>query len=485
MPDKDTLRSLAGPANLSDGEADRLYQLLSDWQVVADFSFSDLVLWLPTSDGRFVAVSHRRPGGAPTIHVDDIRGLYMPEMRARSLRLAMDQKRIVRPSNPRLFGVHTITEVIIPVVFHGRAIAVITRETSNAVLGLYTDHTDWYKPVAEQLCQMIAQGQFPYDEASRSGSHGMPRVADGAILIDEDGVVERATPNAVSCLRRLGLTTPLPGRTLAEDIAEVVISTGSVDESLPLVLMGRASWSTEVVNGRITVALRALPLRDGAIRRGAVILCRDLTEERQRERLLMSKDATIREIHHRVKNNLQTVSALLRLQARRSDSDEVKVALAQAERRITTIASIHEALSQNVDEVVDFDPVAKHVLRLAAKAATSDGESTVAFTGSFGRVGADEASALSVILSELVTNAVEHGLEGGRGEVEVVALRSDPDLLEVRVLDRGKGMEPGQKISGLGSQIVKTLVQSELGGTIVWGPRDGGGTEVVVRCRMS
>lgn len=485
MPDKDTLRNLAGPANLSELEADRLYQLLSDWQVVADFSFSDLVLWLPTEDGRFVAVAHRRPGGAPTIHVDDVRGLYMPEMRARSLKQAMDQKRIVRPSNPRLFGVHTITEVIVPVVFQGRAIAVITRETSNAALALKTDSNDWYQPVAENLCQMIAQGSFPYDEASRSGSHGMPRVADGAILIDEDGVVERITPNALSCLRRLGLTPPLMGHTLVQDLTEVAASNNSVDEALPLVLMGRASWSTEVVNGRATVVLRALPLKDGQQRKGAVILCRDRTEERQREQLLMSKDATIREIHHRVKNNLQTVSALLRLQARRSDSPEVKAALEQAGRRVTTIASIHEALSQNVDEAVDFDPVAKHVLRLAAKVATSDGESTVVVTGSFGRVGADEASALSVVLSELVTNAVEHGLDGGRGEVEVVALRSDPDLLEVRVLDRGKGLEPGQKISGLGSQIVKTLVQSELGGTIAWGPREGGGTEVVLRCHVN
>lgn len=81
----------------------------------------------------------------------------------------------------------------------------------------------------------------------------------------------------------------------------------------------------------------------------------------------MTKDATIREIHHRVKNNLQTVSALLRLQSRRSSEDAVKVALAEAERRVQAIATVHAALSQNVDESVDFDEVARTIVRMAGR----------------------------------------------------------------------------------------------------------------------
>ena len=71
--------------------------------------------------------------------------------------------------------------------------------------------------------------------------------------------------------------------------------------------------------------------------------------------MLLSKDATIREIHHRVKNNLQTVSALLRLQSRRMTTDEARQGLEQAMRRVATIATVHEALSQGLTQNVDFD----------------------------------------------------------------------------------------------------------------------------------
>lgn len=483
MPHKTALRELAGPDNLSEAEADRLHQLLSDWQVVADLSFSDLVLWLPTPEGRFLAVAHRRPSNAPTIHVDDVVGLYMSQARAKLLEQAMETRQVVAPENPRLAGVYTVSEVIVPVVYQGRSIAVITRETANTAVGNNAQNA-WYRPAAQVLCQMIARGEYPYDEASRSASHGWPRVADGALLIDEDGKVLHSTPNAVSCFRRLGIAGPLPGKVLAEEITSMPIQGPSVDESLPLVLMGRASWATEVEVGQVNIIIRAMPLTEGKKRLGAVLLCRDLTEERQRERALLTKDATIREIHHRVKNNLQTVSALLRLQARRSDSQEVRQALSQAQRRVATIASVHEALSQNVDEVVDFDPVARRVLRLAATLALSqDATADVKVTGSFGMIEADQASALSVVLSELVTNAVEHGLSGGEGEVEVNATRHG-QLLEVHVLDCGKGLDPDKPISGLGTQIVKTLVASELAGTIEWVSRPQCGTEVILQCQV-
>ena len=94
--------------------------------------------------------------------------------------------------------------------------------------------------------------------------------------------------------------------------------------------------------------LRVIPLTPDGVRTAALVLCRDVTEVRRRERELVGKDATIREIHHRVKNNLQTVAALLRLQARRLPARETgaREALAEAERRVGSIAVVHETLSQ-------------------------------------------------------------------------------------------------------------------------------------------
>ena len=110
-------------------------------------------------------------------------------------------------------------------------------------------------------------------------------------------------------------------------------------------LGGRAPRDTEVEDARRDGdQLRSIPLRPRATHIGALVLLRDVTELRRRERELITKDATIREIHHRVKNNLQTVAALLRLQARRMDSARAGSALEEAVRRVGSIAIVHETL---------------------------------------------------------------------------------------------------------------------------------------------
>lgn len=103
-------------------------------------------------------------------------------------------------------------------------------------------------------------------------------------------------------------------------------------------------WRTEVEHRGVTLSLRAIPLRNESKRWGALVLCRDVTELRRREKELVTKDATIREIHHRVKNNLQTVAALLRMQSRRMSSADGKQGLEQAMRRVSTIGSVRSQL---------------------------------------------------------------------------------------------------------------------------------------------
>ena len=218
---------------------------------------------------------------------------------------------------------------------------------------------------------------------------------------------------------------------------------------------------------------------NGRKRLGAVILLRDVSEVHRHEQELMTKDATIREIHHRVKNNLQTVSALLRLQSRRSSEDAVKVALAEAERRVQAIATVHAALSQNVDESVDFDEVARTIVRMAGAIASTDHGVEVITTGNFGTISADQAQALATVLNELVANSVEHGLADRDGCIEVCARREGLSMT-VTVADDGVGFVPGTPMTGLGTQIVHQMVRGELRGSIEWAPREGGGTLVTL-----
>src|SRR6185437_14868962 len=166
--------------------------------------------------------------------------------------------------------------------------------------------------------------------------------------------------------RRLGFTGNLQDesfveavRTLARDPLQAADVAGMLAEALT----GVHPHSRELDSGAgAIVQFRAIPLHPRAESLGALVLLQDVTELRRRDRQIMSKDATIREIHHRVKNNLQTVAALLRLQSRRVAAPEARAALEESMRRVSSIALVHETLSESIDETVDFDEVVDRLL---------------------------------------------------------------------------------------------------------------------------
>jgi two-component sensor histidine kinase len=244
---------------------------------------------------------------------------------------------------------------------------------------------------------------------------------------------------------------------------------------------------TEVEGNGSVVQMRAIPLVVAGTRSGALILLRDVTELRHRERELITKDATIREIHHRVKNNLQTVAALLRLQARRLGAPEARAALDEAVRRVGSIAIVHETLSHAPDEVVDFDEVAGRVAMMAAEVAAPESRVKPGLSGAFGLLPAAVATPLALVLTELLQNALQHGLTKSTGSalggrLEVTALRVNGQLT-VTVTDNGVGLPEHfnlESTTSLGLQIVRTLVVAELGGRLEISPQPGGGTRVGV-----
>jgi two-component sensor histidine kinase len=202
----------------------------------------------------------------------------------------------------------------------------------------------------------------------------------------------------------------------------------------------------------------------------------------------MTKDATIREIHHRVKNNLQTVAALLRLQARRVDAPEAKYALEESVRRVASIALVHETLSMSSDEAVEFDGIVDRVATAATEVASTEVSVKMRREGSFGVLPSEIATSLVMVLNELLINAVEHGFPEGEeppavpAEV-VVSAHKFRKQLHVTVADNGKGLPEGFKADAggrLGLQIVRALATGELRGSIELRNRAGGGTEAVL-----
>jgi two-component sensor histidine kinase len=328
---------------------------------------------------------------------------------------------------------------------------------------------------------MVTVGAFPLP-ADSSNLAFSPRVGDGFIRVDAAGDVVYASPNALSAYRRLGLIGDLVDEHLPSlTVSLVPAGPGPVDDSVGSVLAGRIARRTELVSGDAHLMVRVLPLLDGRERVGAIVLCRDVSDLRSKERQLVTKDATIREIHHRVKNNLQTVAALLRMQARRMSSPEAKVALNDAMSRVASIAIVHETLSQAFDETVEFDKVADGLLKMVGDVSSTSAGVSARRRGTFGVVSADMATGLSMVVTELCQNAVEHGLADRAGEVLVLPSRND-GRLRVEISDDGQGLPPDfdwRQSRSLGLSIVNTLIE-EMEGTFEIGPRpDVPGTRAV------
>jgi two-component sensor histidine kinase len=495
-----TLSDLVLPqGRSSEADVEWLHLLVGDWQLLADLAFADIVLWVPSKDNSFIAVAHARPSSSATLFYRDFVGQAIkPEWNAQVTE-AFETSTIIDSSAPDWYE-ETPTRVrAVPVLRRlspsgskttDFPIAVITRHTNLSEARTPSRQELTFNDCANDLFGMIAAADFPDLGAPTGPRRGAPRASDGLIRLDVDGIVTFASPNGLSAFNRMGFAGELEGESLAEVTTGLLTSRQlTVDESLPLVVTGRAPWRTDIEARGVTVSLRAIPIRNRGARVGAIVLCRDVTEVRHQERELITKDATIREIHHRVKNNLQTVASLLRIQARRTHNDVAKEALQQAMRRVAAIAVVHDTLSEGLSQQVDFDAVFDRVLLLIAEVASSH-NTTVhpKSSGSFGVLPSEYATPLALALTELVTNAVEHGLAGRDGEVEITALRTE-DYLSVKVRDNGVGLAEGKVGSGLGTQIVRTLIQGELGGTIDWhtlmGTGSDSGTEVTIEVPMT
>ena len=464
-----------------------LHLLQADWQIIADLSFADLVLWLPDREGSgFWAGAQMRPTTGPTAYVDDIVGTFVPVGRRPLLDAAYDQGRLIREGDPEWRDDVPVRVETIPVRREGRVIAVIARNTN--LLGVRTPSRLElsYLQTAADLTQMIAAGHFP-DPGPRSDHADSPRVGDGFLRIDADGRVVYASPNALSVYRRLGLNGDLAGLSLADLTRELVPPRRRPDEeTLSAVLGGRMHRDTEVGSDDVELIVRSIPLRPTGEHIGGLVLVRDVTDLRRRDRELVTKDATIREIHHRVKNNLQTVAALLRLQARRIDSESAKSALEEAVRRVGSIAIVHETLSQAVEETVPFDEVADRLGSMVTEVSAHSGQVRVRREGSFGVLPSETATALAMVLTEVLQNAVEHGYAGGAPEQAgqiLVSVRRIVGRLHLTIDDDGVGLPEGFTLDGstnLGLSIVRTLVESELGGVLELGPAPDRGTRAAV-----
>lgn len=452
-------------------EASRhLKRLVAGWGMLSDLSFSDLLLYVPMpavgdAAPRYLVVNQVRPNTGQTLFLDDVVGRSMDATQRPVVAEAAQTGEIVETVVESIWLGERIRVTAIPVRFGDRIVAVLARESALSMTRQRGVLERVYLEVFDRLARMVAEGTFPYDDEEVLAAGG-PRVGDGVILLDDQGRVAFTSPNAISALRRLGVSGRIQGESLTELGAESAATYRAFFTAHPA--------AEEVERDDVCIVLRCIPLLDRHRVDGAVVLLRDISELRSRDRLLVSKDATIKEIHHRVKNNLQTISSLLRLQGRRLTEPSAKTAIEESVRRIRSIALVHETLSREDGDDVDFSAVVGPLVRMVEEGLTSP-ERPVRFTvtGEAGKLPSPAATSLAVVLTELLQNVVDHAYPVGTlgvGESAVVGieLRQATGLLHITVVDDGVGIPGGfdpSTTSSLGLSIVRGLV-AELDGTI-------------------
>jgi len=487
---------------LGSGELEHLQRLLGSWSVLADLSFSDLLLVVPVApshpehsgeEAELVVLGQIRPSNRPTLIEQDLVGQTVRESAWSLSATALHEGRVVHGTVHHPVLGESVPVENIPVRYDDRVIAVLLRVSQAPLRGPTSIYEKTYLEVFDRLAEMVAESAFPFPDED-VGTEEAPRVGDGFVVVDAEGRVEFASPNAMNAFHRMGVYSPPEGCRFTdlgveESAVEWALATGR-----PVV---------EEVERRpdVIVLVHCIPLLFRGSVTGAVILLRDVTDVRRLDRLLLSKDAAIREVHHRVKNNLQTISSLLSLQARRVAVGAGREALREAERRVRSIALVHEILSRDPGDQVPFGDIVTSLVQMAADSVVSSGPVEIKVSGDLGDVTADVATPLAVILAEVLQNAVEHafdveGMDGGvppRGQGEEppkghvsVELEDRGTELAVTVRDDGCGLPEGFEIeetTSLGLSIVRDLVMTQLAGAIVMErvlPSTGGGTRVLI-----
>ncbi|MFT7599948.1 MAG: two-component sensor histidine kinase [Acidimicrobiales bacterium] len=457
---------------LGPGARSHLRRLIASWGLLSDLSFADLLLFAPTVD-RFLILGQIRPTTAQTLYLDDQVGTFIDGVHRPLVARALESGQTAVDEFELEHAGQRVAVRAVPVRFEGEVIGVLTIETPRLGTRPEGELERTYLGVFSTLVQMISDGVFPFADEDTDNEQS-PRVGDGVVVLNGAGTVEYSSPNATSALHRMGFLADTRGRTLEE--------LGFRPDALLTAMHLRVPVVEEIERGSsVTILARLLPLIVDDQIDGALLLMRDVSELRRQERLLVSMDATIREIHHRVKNNLQTVSSLLRLQGRRVEVPEAKAAIEESVRRIRSIALVHEILAQEGGDDVAIGEVVGPIVEMVESALVSP-ECPIRFrvVGVGPSLPAATASSLAVILTELLQNAVEHGYpDGSEGGQIVVEIAASSKRLVVSIHDDGVGLPDGFDLhasQGLGLTIVRTLASGDLAGEITMRAGSSSGT---------
>ncbi|MGH2460284.1 MAG: sensor histidine kinase [Chloroflexota bacterium] len=475
-------------AQLTDDDAADLGPIGRCLPILADLARGDVFLFQPADDLlAAVVLAEAKPHTVPSNYNEPLTGRLVRQTEEPSVIRALSRGTGASRSHRLLVQGHPTVQDVYPIRQGTQVIGAVAIEVGLVESERQKRKSIVYRRAIDRLRHLVITGQLEGAEnLSRLSEH------DGPMVVGGDGRIVYISSVAEQLYRKIGYTHSL----LHHDIGGL-----RTDESVFFKAMESGACVEQLVQeGQYTWLKRAIPLlgqggeriwrrvmRRVEPRDQIIVTIHDVTEESQKERELKIKSAMIKEIHHRVKNNLQTIASLLRLQARRTGSPEIGAMLQETINRILSIAVIHEFLAHQDANNIDMRDVAQRIISEVSRGIV-DPEKRIRFVldatdPTMVLLPTQQATSCALVINELLHNAVEHGFaSAAEGSVQI-SLGRDGNRVIVEVRDDGEPLPPGfdpRNGNSLGLHIVQTLVQEDLKGTFALVNSEQSGVKAVV-----
>jgi len=477
-----------GPG-LSAGQEERLARVVAGMGMMADLSRADVLLYVPWKGEQVRVLSHARPHSIPPVHKVSLQGKTFDAAQQPLVQKALEHRVVWRRTRSVDNKGSPIEQEVIQVWDDSSLpMAVLCIETNLIEHERHRRRSKVFQRALRLFQMGVAYGALPsLAELEPFGEH------DGVIVVDLDGRIRYMSGIATNLYRKLGYMGGMLGWTVSElDTSDAGLVAESLGERRPLEAKVNERGRVHVKKvipfftwGGPRGPMEALgqPHKAEPSLAGALLLIHDYTESRLKERQLKVKSALVQEVHHRVKNSLQNIASLLRMQARRSESEGVREALEEAVNRVLTVAVVHEFLAHQEAQTINMRDVAQQIIRQAREMVPGP-ERQIRFRleGEAVYLPTQQATSCSLVINELLQNALEHGFAGGQPGTVRVRLEDHGDQVSVVVEDDGRGLPEDFELNGTGSlglHIVETLVREDLKGTFEIRRRSGGGAMAI------
>ena len=450
MTDNNFLELCRNETNLSAMQINLLQRINTTLPFIADLVMANIGLYVyAKKNNSFLIVDYIKPHTAYTPFYHSNRGAIQPIQEEPLIKYTMDTGKSMSGKREWSWGkfVEMHTEAILDSF---GVVAVVSFEMEPSVAKI-----DGYSYLYHTACSLIAYAHRELD----INMFTTMTPSDGIIIADKNNRIVFANAAALRIYNILGVIN-LIGHHLFEHQLSRRIIKETISNDKP--------YEKELSSDSITIVRRDIPIKQGGNLLCQIVVISDVTEVRKKDKEILIKSAVIQEIHHRVKNNLQTIASLLRLQARRSDSTEVKDALKESVNRILSISVVHEFLSQQQEEMIDVTKVTRNILNLIAQnMLRPDFNLTTEFSGGTIVLPSQQASNLALIVNELILNSIEHAFaETDSGTIGLkISHTADKYILDL--YDDGPGLPIGfekKRSKSLGLQIIRTLIEDDMEG---------------------